>query len=192
MQGRIAPLVTLARAPLAQLLRDLRALGDLRRHAAAVDERLAGFRAPVDRLVRHLALPRRGYARTLVFRDDAFEMLLLAWAPGSRAPIHDHASQDCWLVPLAGAFDVDDYALAAVEQRRVWLVPLRSRRLGEGDLDRRDEHEPLHAVTPATPLALSLHVYARPIDRCRIFQHARGTWSWRPLAYDRIATEIGE
>lgn len=192
MPARIAPLVTVARTPVAQLLHDLRALGDLRRRAATVDERLAGFRAPVDRLVRHLALPRRGYARTLVFRDERFEMLMLAWAPGSRAPIHDHASQDCWFVALAGAFDVDDYALAAIEPRRAWLTPLRSRRVGEGDLDRRDEHEPLHAVTPATPLALSLHVYARPIDRCRIFHLTRGSWSWRPLAYDCVATQLGE
>jgi cysteine dioxygenase type I len=192
MLGRIAPLVTLARAPIAQLLHDLRALGDLRRRSATVDERLEGFHAPVDRLVRHLALPRRGYARTLVFRDDAFELLLLAWAPGSRAPIHDHASQDCWFVPLAGTFDVDDYALAAVDRRNAWLVPVRSRRVGPGDLDRRDEREPLHAVTPATPLALSLHVYARPIDRCRIFHRARGTWSWRQLAYDHLAPQLGE
>jgi cysteine dioxygenase len=192
MLTRIAPLVTLARAPVAQLVHDLRALGDLRRRAATVDERLEGFRAPVDRLVRHLALPRRGYARTLVFRDDAFELLLLSWAPGSRAPIHDHASQDCWFVPLAGAFDVDEYALTAVEQRRAWLVPLRSRRVGEGELDHRDVHEPVHAVTPATPLALSLHLYARPIDRCRVFHLQRGRWSWRRLAYDRVAAQLGE
>jgi cysteine dioxygenase len=191
MPTRTAPLVTLARAPLAQLLRDLRALGDLRRHAATVAERLEGFRAPVDRLVRRLALPRRGYARTLVHRDARFELLLLAWAPGSRAPIHDHAGQDCWFVPLAGAFDVDDYALAAIDCRCAWLTPLRSRRVGEGEVDRRDEREPLHAVTTATPLALSLHVYAQPIDRCRIFS-ARGGWGWRQLAYDRIATQLGE
>jgi cysteine dioxygenase len=192
MPARIAPLVTLARAPLAQLLHDLRALGDLRRHAATVGDRLEGFVAPVDRLVRRLALPRRGYARTLVYRNDAFELLLLAWAPGSRAPIHDHASQDCWFVPLAGAFDVDDFALAAIDHRRAWLTPLRSRRVGEGEVDRKDELEPLHAVTPATPLALSLHVYARPIDRCRIFQLAKGNWWWRQLDYDRVATELGE
>lgn len=189
---RSAPLVTPVRAPVAQLLHDLRAIGDLRRHADVVDALLDGFIAPVDRLVRHLPLPSRGYARTLAYRDDAFELLLLTWAPGSRAPIHDHAGQDCWFVPLAGTFDVDDYALVGADAHRAWLTPLRSRRLGEGDLDRRDVREPLHAVTPVTPVAMSLHVYAQPIDRCRIYNLARGTWSWRRLDYDRVAPQLGE
>jgi cysteine dioxygenase len=192
MSARTAPLVTPARAPLAQLLHDLRTIGDLRRHADAVDARLDGFTTPVDRLVPYLPLPRSGYARTLVWRDDAFEMLLLTWAPNSRAPIHDHAEQDCWLVSLAGTFDVDDYALVGADKRRAWLTPLRSRRLGEGGLDRRDLRDSLHAVTAVTPVALSLHVYARPIDRCRVYDLARGTWAWRRLGYDRIAPQLGE
>ena len=192
MYARHAPLVTPARAPVAQLLHELRAMGDLRRHAALVDARLDGFTAPIDDLVRCVSWPRRGYARTLVWRDDTFELLILSWAPGSRAPLHDHAGQDCWFRPLAGAFDLADYGLVAAERRRAWLVPLRSRRVGEGELDRRDEHEPIHAVTPATPLALSLHLYARPLDRCRIYDLARNTWSWRRLGYDAVAPQLGE
>ena len=192
MQARRAPLVTAARAPIAQLLHDLRTLGDLHRRAATVDERLAGFAAPVGALVEKLPRPRRGYARTLVHRCDAFELLLLTWAPGSRAPAHDHAGQDCWLVPLAGAFDLDDYALVGADRRHAWLVPLRARRLGPGELDRRDAHEEVHAVTAATPVALSLHLYARPIDRCRVFDLCSARWSWRQLAYDAIAPDIGE
>jgi cysteine dioxygenase len=192
MYARTAPLVTPARAPLAQLLHDLRAIGDLRRHAATVEARLDGFATPVDELARRVFWPRRGYARTLIHRDDAFELLVLAWTPGSCAPLHDHAGQDCWLLPLAGAFDLDDYALLDGQRHHAWLTPLRARRLGVGEIDRRDEHEPVHAVTPVTPLALSLHLYARPIDRCRVFDLQRSTWSWRRLRYDHVARELGE
>jgi cysteine dioxygenase len=192
MYAHRAPLVTPARAPIAQLLHDLRAVGDLRRHAATVDARLDGFAPRIDELVRHVSWPRRGYARTLIHRDDAFELLVLSWAPGSRAPLHDHAGQDCWLVPLAGAFDLDDYAIVAGDRRRAWLAPLRGRRVGLGELDRRDEHETIHAVTPVTPLALSLHLYARPIDRCRVYDLGRNRWSWRRLGYDAVAPQIGE
>ena len=192
MIARSAPLVTPARAPLAQLLHDLRALGDLRQHAQIVDGLVEGFATPLARIVRHLPWTARGYARTLVERSDAFELVLISWAPCSGAPLHDHAGQDCWLLPLAGAFDVDDYALLGGDRRRAWLVPLRSRRIGAGELDRRDEHEGVHAVTPATPLALSLHLYARPIDRCRVFDLRRSTWSWRRLRYDAVAPRLGE
>jgi len=187
MHARVAPLVTPARAPIARLLEDLRALGDLRAHAAAVDARLDGFAPPLDRLLRRLTLPRRGYARTLLHRSPEFELVLVTWSPGSSTPIHDHAGQDCWLVPLIGAFDLHDYAILDETTRRMRLVPLRARRICEGEVDRRDEHESVHAVTPASAGALSLHLYARPLDRCRVFHPARGTWQWRRLRYDAIA-----
>ena len=175
MSVRSAPLVTISRRPVAQLLHDLRALGDLRRHADEVDERIDGFSLDVDALLPHLPFMRRRYARTLVHRCDAFELLLLSWSPGSHAPIHDHDGQDCWLVPLAGTFDIDDYAIVEASGHDATLTRLRSRRLGAGELDRRDQYDSLHSVTPATPLAVSLHLYARPIDRCRVFDRSHRT-----------------
>ncbi len=122
MHARTAPLVTSARRPIAQLLHDLRALGDLRRRADMVDARLDDFRAPLAELVRRLPFFPGDYARTLVHRDDAFELLVLTWSPGSAAPIHDHAGQDCWFVPLAGAFDLEDYAISDEEGVRVPML----------------------------------------------------------------------
>jgi cysteine dioxygenase len=192
MSARSAPLVTLSRRPVAQLLHDLRALGDLRRRADEVDARLDGLRLDVDALLPHLPFMRHRYARTLVHRCEAFELLLLSWSPGSSSPIHDHDGQDCWFVPLAGTFDLDDYAIVDEHGHDATLTRLRSRRLAAGELDRRDQYEALHSVIPATPLAVSLHLYARPIDRCRVFDRSQGTWSWRLLGYDSLASELGE
>lgn len=191
MSATGAPLVTKIDRPAARLVHDLRALGDLRRRAEEVDDRLAARTLSVDELLPHLAFARQRYARTLIHRCEAFELLVLSWSPGSSAPIHDHDGQDCWLVPLAGAFDLDDYGIVDERGSRVELSRLRSRRLGRGELDRRDEREAVHAVTPATPWALSLHLYARPIDRCRVFDPSGCSWSWRLLGYDAIATELG-
>jgi cysteine dioxygenase len=192
MPARIAPLVTPARRPVAQLLHDLQALGDLQRRTDEVEARLEGLRLDVDALLPHLPFMRRRYARTLVHRCAAFELLLLTWSPGSASPIHDHDGQDCWFLPLAGTFDLDDYAIVDENDTHARLTRLRTRRVGDGELDRRDQWESLHSVTPATPLAVSLHLYARPIDRCRVFDRSRGTWSWRLLGYDSIAAELGE
>ncbi|HEY2744828.1 MAG TPA: cysteine dioxygenase family protein, partial [Polyangia bacterium] len=122
MHAHVAPLVTPARAPIAELLHDLRALGDLRRHAAAVEARLDGWGTPIHRLLGVLPLPRRGYARTLLYRCDAFELIVLTWAAGSASPIHDHAGQDCWMVPLAGELALDDYEIGDERGRRVELA----------------------------------------------------------------------
>jgi cysteine dioxygenase len=191
MHARTAPLVTVARSPIAQLVRDLRALGDPRRRAVAVDALLGGFGAPLDAIVRRLPFRRGGYARTLVYRDDRFELVVSSWAPGSRAEAHDHDAQDCWFLPLLGAFDLDDFTLVADDGPGARLLPLGARRLGCGELDHRDERQGIHAVTPATPQAVSLHLYARPLDRCRIFDLFHGGWSWRRLRYDAVAPDLG-
>jgi len=190
MHARLAPLVTASRRPIAQLLHDLRALGDLRRRAAEVDARLEGLRLPLAPLAPRLPFAHGRYARILLHRDACFELLLLTWSAGSTAPAHDHDDQDCWFVPVAGAFNLTDYAILDEERGRAHLVALGSRRLGEGELDRRDASAAIHAVTPAAPLAVSLHLYARPLDRCRIFDLGRGTFSHCQLRYDCLAPEL--
>jgi cysteine dioxygenase len=198
MYSRSAPLVTVARRPLAQLLHDLRALDDLRRRADEVDARLDGLTVAIDAVLEQLPFLRGRYARTLVHRDARFELLLLSWSPGSASPVHDHAGQDCWFIPLCGAFDLDDFALLddpppgdeVGGQAR--LTPLRSRRVETGELDRRDAYEGVHAVTPAAPRCVSLHLYARPLDRCRVFDLRRSRWTWRRLFYDAVASQLGE
>ncbi|MDB4971097.1 MAG: hypothetical protein JWN44_6786 [Myxococcales bacterium] len=196
MQPSTAPLVTAASQPLARLVRDLCAVGDLRRHASRVGALIQRVTLRIEPLLPALAFRRDGYARTRVWRDDGFELLLLTWAAGAAAPVHDHDGQDCWFVPLTGAFDLDDYALlddepaVATQAGRARLTFLRSRRHGPGDVDRRDAYDSVHAVRAATPQAISLHVYARPIERCRVFDLERGSWQRRRIRCDAEALFI--
>jgi cysteine dioxygenase len=139
---------------LAALAQALRALGDPRRHpetAARLLERACLSSLP--------ALPwrRSGYTRNLVWRQECFELLILCWSAGARTPIHDHDGQECWVRPLAGTFDLEDFD----EELR-----LLERRHGVRSLDHRPGQ--IHRVT-APEAALSLHLYALPVDSCRIF-----------------------
>ena len=188
-----APVVTPSAHPFAQLLHDLRALGDLRRRPATVEALLERLALPAARLWPALPVRRHGYARTRVHRDDHFELLLLTWSGRARSPVHDHDGQDCWFLPLDGAFDLDDYAIAAEDGRRARLTLLGSRRLAAGDagvIDRRDRYQAIHAVHAATSRALSLHVYAQPLDRCRVFDLGRGVWRWCRLRCDATLPQL--
>lgn len=148
---------------------------------------------PLPTLLGHLPFHSERYLRTLVHRCDRFELLLLTWPPGSASPVHDHGGQHCWFVPLAGTFDLDDYAIldesAAGDAR---LTRLRSRTVGGGELDRRDADEAVHAVRLASRYGVSLHLYARPVDRCRVFDLQRGRWQPLTLGYDQEAPHLAE
>jgi predicted metal-dependent enzyme (double-stranded beta helix superfamily) len=165
-------------ASFAGLVRALIDLGDPGAHADQVSARLAAFRPSDLELIRLVYLRPERYTRTLLYRDGRFELILVCWSPGARSPIHDHGEQDCWLLPLAGSLSLEDFALVGGELHCV------RRRDRVRTLDHRDLSHQIHRVSAAAP-ALSLHLYARPIDRCRIYDDAGRSQMIR-LGYDRI------
>ncbi len=148
--------------------------------------------APTAQSVAEWARPRKGkYTRALVYRDEFLEVLVLTWATGSQAPIHDHARQLCWMTVVHGELEVGGYLRtdggtgpgpARVEPDG----PLQ--RLAAGDVDVRDTRADLHGVRLASDcdLAISVHAYSRPLDRCLVFDPRRGTCFEKRLRYDFI------
>lgn len=140
--------------------------------------------------VRPWVRPRRGgYTRTLAYRDPRVEVLVLTWARGAEAPIHDHASQHCWMIAVRGTLEVIDYrrlggttgpGAARLEQLRP------PRLLTAGEAESGTGQAEIHRVrlAPGVPLAVSVHVYARPIDRCLVFDLGRDRCSTKALSYD--------
>ena len=154
-----------------------------------IDDVVDGY-LPSPRAVSEWVRQGRGrYTRSLVFRDELLEVLVLTWSQGSAAPIHDHAGQRCWMTVVHGALDIAAFVRtdggrgpgpARVEPDG----PLR--RLQAGEVDRRDARTDLHSVRAADgcPLAISVHVYSRPLDRCLVFDPRRGAFTSRRLQYD--------
>ncbi len=157
-----------------ELVRRLRGIGDPRRDPAAVWRALAGVRPSARSLAPHLRRARAGYRRNRVFRDDRFELLVLLWERGARTPIHGHDGQRCWLLPLAGALAATNYAVVDGGRRpgHAEVAPRERVRLLPGAIDHRDDEDDVHEVAVDGDFAVSLHVYARPIDRCLVYDPA--------------------
>ncbi len=125
------------------------------------------------------------YTRNCVYRGEAFELLVLCWAPGARSPIHDHGGNRCWLVPQSGSFTIDDYLRAEGGRRPgpVRLEQCAASRLALGELDARgfDDMHDIHAVHVDRP-SVSLHVYAAPIGRYFVYDWERRSCDVRSFA----------
>ena len=136
-----------------------------------------------------LELPGRtnGYTRTCVFRNDAFELVLINWDIGSSSSIHDHGGQRCWLAVLEGALRVDDYV-----RRDGGRIPnvaildyLDSFDLSAGDVDARSGRFDIHRVSCAGRTgAVSLHLYARPIRTFGVYDPERSRCTSEIASYD--------
>jgi cysteine dioxygenase len=157
----------------------------------SLDRLIAGLRAlsPLDRPENEMAVLLREvcisglsltkplvardgcYTRTRAYGDEAFEVLLLNWAPGAPSPIHDHGGQHCWLAVLDGSLIVENYERLDSGERKgcALIAPRGSTTLGCGDVDLRSGQFDIHRVRAGGAQAVSLHVYARPLHRFLVY-----------------------
>ena len=139
--------------------------------------------------------PRPGcYSRTCLHECDRFELVLIDWAPGSKAPLHDHGGEHCWFVLLEGSLHVEDYRRLDGREipGRASVEATGARTLHAGDVDVRFESfavPDLHRVDAAGAVrAQSLHVYASPIRDYFVYDAAAGTCAPVRSTYDAVAT----
>jgi NitT/TauT family transport system ATP-binding protein len=176
--------ITVAERPswtLSELVWWLRDLGAIHERAGRVERQLRQLRVTWDSVRPYVRLKRQAYTRSLVHRDAEVEVLVLTWAGGSESPIHGHDGQACWMLPVLGALEATSWRCVTGGRRpgpaRLELEGA-PRLLLPGILEvSRPGSLAMHSVRPAPGigLAVSVHVYARPVTHSLVFDvpHAR-------------------
>lgn len=129
------------------------------------------------------------YTRNLIHRTGVFELLVLCWAPGVSSEIHNHGGQRCWFRVEAGTFEVRNYDLLAGgrEPGYALIVPRGApAKMGVGSIDYKNETDEIHRVGLAEQSgpAISLHVYAAPVDRFLVYDPVMQRCALRSSSYD--------
>lgn len=117
----------------------------------------------------HLTFAADTYTRNLIARNEYFELLVLCWSAGQASPVHDHAAQDCFMGILEGRMEETHYAFPKAGDRCA-LTQIRSKVFEAGQVAFIHDSIALHRVRPVDGRAVSLHLYARPIDVCNIYE----------------------
>lgn len=132
----------------------------------------------------------RKYTRTLLFKNDLFEILALHWLPNSASAIHDHGGALCWLSVARGTIRVDNYL--RTDHRMVpgyaTIAVEGSEYLSAGALDYRQDDLHVHRCAAGDCSAVTLHVYARPIERFHAFDERANSCSEVISTYDDVLT----
>ncbi|MFC1529533.1 cysteine dioxygenase family protein [Gemmatimonadota bacterium] len=129
------------------------------------------------------------YARHRIYRDDDFELLVICWRSGQRAPIRGHEGQRCWA-------RVEQGRLKFIEFRVVSEDPVRLEQVGEpvvGEIGFIDSPENLHQVENLVEFGedvITLHLYAYPYDECDVYDSPTGPKHRKPLVCDSDQSEI--
>ncbi|WP_239576235.1 ATP-binding cassette domain-containing protein [Archangium primigenium] len=171
-----------------QRLRQAHAVGGV----AALAQVMRRGRLEARHVEPYALKPTGRYTRTLVYRDEDLEIIVMGWGRGSCSPIHGHDGQDCVLSVIAGELEVSDYRLVAGGRAPGPAVIEHEGapyRLPPGTVAHNTVDQELHAVRPAgRGTAISLHVYSRPIDTCLSYDLQNSRCETRVLRYDRVMT----
>ncbi len=149
----------------------LRELGEVLQ-PVRVAAALRGTRIDERTLTPYLSWAPGRYTRNLVVRDDAFELIAICWDKDARSAIHDHADSDCAFVLQSGAITCENFRIAwrdGTPAGKCELSQTSTRTLHRGDIDMRSGHLSVHRVGASDGRAVTLHVYAKPIDACLQF-----------------------
>jgi cysteine dioxygenase len=119
----------------------------------------------------HLIFDPSRYTRNLVFRNAHFELLILCWSPGSASPVHDHGGAQCFMKVYSGSLRVEEFTILSGGRRQGYahIAPSGSTVMSRGAIDVRTTTRDLHRVAALREEAISVHVYAKPLDRFLIF-----------------------
>lgn len=140
-----------------------------------------------------LPMPRpqdahRDYTRTLLFKNELFEVLVLHWQPNCASAIHDHGGARCWLTVAQGSMNIDNF-LRTDTGRNAKSAEIRlegREQLTVGSIDHRQDDDHVHRCVARDVPTVTVHVYARPIERFRVFDARNSRCSEVISTYDAV------
>jgi predicted metal-dependent enzyme (double-stranded beta helix superfamily) len=178
-----------AGAPIQQLAESL---ARVRTGEGAAQEVVRWLRAVADTVTSIPAPSKRNahrqYTRTLLHRCDDFEILVLHWLPNCASAIHDHGGARCWLALASGTMNIENYTRcdAGTTAGYARIVPDSREVLQAGAIDHRQDDIHLHRCATGSEPAISLHVYAHPIDRFNTFDERSERCTEVTSCYDAV------
>ena len=58
---------------------------------------LENYTLPQNEIQDYILFDNDKYTRHLIHKDDDFEILIMCWRPGHKAPIHGHEGEKCFM-----------------------------------------------------------------------------------------------
>ena len=121
-----------------------------------------------------------GYTRNCLMRNNDYEIILLCWDKGAKTAIHGHGGENCWVYQVSGTVEEIRYTNindSIKESERLALNP--------GRISFMHDRMGYHAIQNiSNDKAMTLHIYASPIDRCKVYNDEKDCFEMKTMSYD--------
>lgn len=140
-----------------------------------------------NELKQYSTWEENGYTRNCLARSKEYEIILLCWDQKAATPIHGHGGQDCWVYQVDG----DVLEIRFANNERGDLEVCEKLLLGNGDISYMTDEMGYHLIkNNSKKRAMTLHIYAGPIDACEVFCTKKNGFKLTEMAYDEYFDEV--
>lgn len=134
----------------------------------------------------HASWSKNCYTRNCIVETEDFELILLCWEPRQCTPIHDHGGEECWVSIVDGEFQETIYK----EDAHGKLTALKTIKSSPGDITYMTDFMGFHNIQNVSySRSMSLHLYAKPIRSCNIYDVTKQELVCKNLVYDTFPVD---
>ncbi len=157
-----------------------------------VDSFVTGKALVRDDLKSFVHFRKDNYGRNLIAQNNSYELICLTWLPNQMTPIHDHCGQRCWMFIQSGHLAFKTFKPPLTD-----FSPLIA--YGSGEVLTSpssayiDDGIGVHAISNlGDEPAVSIHLYAGPIPKCRVYNEKESRFEIKELGFfTRFGKQVG-
>ena len=121
------------------------------------------------------------YTRNCIADTEKFELILICWCAGHQTSIHDHGGEECWVKVIEGEFKETIYKKDEMGALKLTKTKFSKK----NDVTYMKDFMGFHRLeNSANRRSMSLHLYAKPIRSCNVFNEVSKTFVHKELDYD--------
>lgn len=148
---------------------------------------MRSMEVPISTFENYCSWSSNSYTRNCIVDNEKFELILLCWEKGQVTPIHDHGGEECWVRIIEGDFKETIYE----ENEFGELSAVKSTIARTGDITYMIDFMGFHSLENlSNKRSMSLHLYAKPIRNCKVFDKNSKKFITRNLVYNTVGGQI--
>lgn len=139
---------------------------------------------PIEDFEKYTSWSKECYTRNCIINNEKFELILICWKEGDQTSIHDHDGEECWVKVIEGEFKETIYKLNDLQE----LDIVKSSISKKNQITYMKDFMGFHKLENVSKKrSMSLHLYAKPIRKCRMYDEETKTLIHKNLGYNTIA-----
>lgn len=152
--------------------------------STAYPEIFRSFDLPIGAFDSFRSWSSESYTRNCIVGNEKFELILICWEQEHITPIHDHAGEECWVKVIQGELKETIYKVDEGKQ----LHTVKSSIYKTGDISYMIDFMGFHRLENShDKRSMSLHLYAKPIYNCQLFDEHSKKIVRKQLAYHTVS-----